>query len=313
MFMFLLAGCGEKAVETSSTKSVPHENRWGIYSLDLSTENIDLIYSGADQLTGLRLNNDGDRFVFSRKSDTGEAIDTSEEIMSLNVDGTDLVQLTDDENMDTYPAWSDDGGLIYFLSFSDKDLDIYVMNADGSGERMFFDSGSHDADVHAVGDKIVFTSGSKIWIMNHDGTDAVSLTDPARAGEWGNAVLPFGDYDPRLSPDGGAIVFERLENDDTVHGNYNLFLVNPDGTGEVRLTDNGYTQGLASWSNSGDRLVYVVSAMGEAGKYDLYMMDGDGSNNHDIMPDYAPPGFLAHSAVFSEDDSMIYLIGEWWS
>ncbi|MCJ7832385.1 MAG: hypothetical protein MUP92_02940 [Actinobacteria bacterium] len=40
--------------------------------------------------------------------------------------------------------------------------------------------------------------------MDSDGSDARPITDPPRVGEWGNAVLPFGDYDPRISPDGTA-------------------------------------------------------------------------------------------------------------
>lgn len=58
--------------------------------------------------------------------------------------------------------------------------------------------------------------------------------------------------------------------------------------------------------------MYVVSAIGEAGKYDLYMMKADGSGNADIPPDYFPPQFLVHAAVFSVDDSKLYFIGEWW-
>jgi hypothetical protein len=41
-------------------------------------------------------------------------------------------------------------------------------------------------------------------------------------------------------------------------------------------------------------------------------MNSDGTNNRDITPDYFPNDFLCHSAVFSNDDSVIYFIGEWW-
>jgi len=91
--------------------------------------------------------------------------------------------------------------------------------------------------------------------MNSDGTNARRVTDPPRAGEWGDAVLPFGDYDPRISPDGSRVVFERLVDDSTQYGNYDLFMVNLDGSSEIRLTENGWTQGLVSWSNDGQTLV----------------------------------------------------------
>jgi Tol biopolymer transport system component len=149
-------------------------------------------------------------------------------------------------------------------------------------------------------------------MIGSDGTDATQITNPPRAGEWGEANLPFGDYDPRLSPNGDLIVFERLEDDTSRHGNYNLFTVKVDGTQETRLSENGYSQGLASWSHSGDRIVYVVSAIKDEGKYDIYMMNKDGSDNQLITPDYFPEEFLCHSPIFSLDDSMIYFIGEWW-
>ena len=129
---------------------------------------------------------------------------------------------------------------------------------------------------------------------------------------WGNANLPFGDYDPRLSPDGSKLVFERLLNDSSIHGNYDIFIVNSDGTGETRLTYTGYSQGLASWSHSGDKIVYIVAAIGTEGKYDMYIMNYDGTDSRNITPDYFPSNFLCHSPIFSPDDSEILFIGEWW-
>jgi len=306
IILLIITGCA------TEKKEVVQEERFGIYSLDLTTEKIDLIYTSSDKITGLRLNNNGDKFVFSAKY-SDETIDTTEEIMSVDIDGTNLVKLTDNEYLDAYPEWSSDDKQIYFLSMRDNILSIYSMNIDGSEETLLYNSGYHDADVDNVGEKIVFTSESKIWIMDDDGSNVKALTNPSKRGEWGNAVLPFGDYDPRLSPDKSKVIFSRLDNDETVHGNYNLYLINSDGTEETQLTNNGYTQGLSSWSHSRDKITYVVSAMGDQGKYDIYMMNSDGTNNQDIMPSYVPANFLANHPVFSKDDSKIYFIGEWWS
>jgi Tol biopolymer transport system component len=192
------------------------------------------------------------------------------------------------------------------------DLDIYRMNVQGADEQILYDSGSHDADVDWMGDKIVFTTGSRIWLMQSDGTHAVQVTNPPRAGEWGNANLPFGDYDPRFSPDGSKIVFERLEDDQSPHGNYNIHIVNSDGSGERRLTDTGYSQGLASWSQAGDKIIYLVSAVDGVGQYDIYVSNADGTANHNVTPDYFPADFLCHAAVFTGGDSKILFIGQWW-
>ena len=110
------------------------------------------------------------------------------------------------------------------------------MDADGGNIHEVYDSGDHDSDLHCSGGKLAFTRDSQIWIMNEDGTGAAQVTDPPRADEWGDAVLPFGDYDPNLSSDGSRIVFERMVDDATTHGNYNLYVINTDGSGETAVT-----------------------------------------------------------------------------
>lgn len=300
------SGC----LDNEEKDTVPHGERWGIYSLDLSSEKSTLIFDCPDHLSSLTLSNDGKKFAFSRF--VGGSDQQDEEIAILNLDGSGYRQLTDNDIIDTYPAWSPDDNSLAYLSFRDT-MDIYEMSLLGeSSTNLLYDSGSHDADIDWVGGKIAFTANSSIWLMNSDGTGPTRLTSPPRAGEWGSVNLPFGDYDPRISPDGSKVVFERLEDDDSAHGNYDIYVVNSDGTGENALTETGYSQGLVSWSHSGDRMIYIVSAIGSEGKFDLYSVNPDGSDNKDITPSYFPPEFLIHSAIFSSDDTKVFFIGEWW-
>jgi TolB protein len=289
---------------------VPYQERWGIYELDPQTGSVNLVYTTFQKITTLRLNGAGDAFVFSQRIDGDEFAD--EEICTIGVDGTGFRRLTHNDYMDVYPAWSPDGSRIAFLSWPLETLDIYVMDSDGVNQELLYDSGFHDADIHWRGDKIAFTRNSQIWVMDEDGTGATQLTDHPRAGEWGSAVLPFGDYDPRISPDGGKIVFERMVDDASPHGNYDLFCVNLDGSGVAAITDTGWTQGLAVWSSSGDELVYSVSAVGAEGRYDIYAVNSDGTDMRDLTSELFPQGFLAHCPLFSPDDSKIYFVGEWW-
>ena len=174
------------------------------------------------------------------------------------------------------------------------------MDADGDNIVEVYDSGFHDSDLHSSNGKLVFTRNSQIWIMNEDGTELVQIIDPLRAVEWGDAVLPFGDYDPNLSPDGSRIVFERLVNDETTHGNYDIYLINVDGTEEFAITDRGYSQGIPVWSHSGEQIVFVVGTIGNEGKFDIYIMDSDGSENRNITPEYFPAEFLCHHPPYSQ-------------
>lgn len=311
LMSMVFAGCSAGDVGESSARTVPREEGWGIYALDLATDEVGLIYSSAGEISGLRLSNSGKRFAFSQKID-GDGEEHAE-ICTIGVDGSEFKRLTDNEFWDIYPAWSADDSQIAFLSFADTDLDIYVMDRNGSNVRLLYDSGAHDADIDWRGDRIVFTTRSQMWSMRSDGGDPVQITDPPRAGKWGKANLPFGDYDPRFSPDGAQIVFERLEDDISPHGNYNIYVANADGSGETTITTTGYSQGLASWSHAGDRIAYVVAAIGIEGQYDLYVMNADGTGNQNVTPDYFPADFLCHTPVFSVDDSKILFVGQWWA
>jgi Tol biopolymer transport system component len=103
-----------------------------------------------------------------------------------------------------------------------------------------------------------------------------------------------------------------MVDDASPHGNYDLFCVNIDGSGEEALTDTGWTQGMAVWSSSGEELVYLISAIGTEGRYDIYTMNSDGTDMRDLTSELFPQGFLAHCPLFSPDDSKIYFVGEWW-
>ncbi len=291
---------------------VPHEEVWGIYELDLTNLAVRLIYSTQEEIqsSALRLNSTGNKLVFAQK--VNGSADTDLEIFSIGYDGNDLRRITDNGYWDLYPVWSPKGDRIAFLSQRETDLDIYVMDVDGSNVQKLYDSGTHDADIDWADNTIVYTSDFVICRMNSNGTANKQVTNPSGEGEWGQANLPKGDYDPRLSRDGKRIVFERLEDNNNPNGGYNLFIINTDGTGETRFTDNSYSQGIANWSHKGDKVVYVVAAIEGEGKYDMYIINSDGTGNHNITPSYFPSDFLCYSPTFSSDDSKILFIGRWW-
>ncbi len=310
MSLLFFAGCSKDETTSNDDKTVPHEERFGIYMLDLVTEDVEFLYSSTKKLSSLILNNSETKFAFSMKIE-GDT-DQDEEICILDLDKRNFQRLTTNNFMDIYPAWSPDDSTIAFLSWREDDLDIYKMKADGENQELIYDSGSHDADIDWVGDKIVYTQDSQIWSINSDGSESVQITDPENAGVWGDAILPFGDYDPRLDQDGSKIAFERLVDDVSPHGNYDIFVIDIQGTNEINLTNNGYTQGFANWSHAGDKIVFLVTAIGAEGQYRLYMMNSDGTDYRDITPAYFPDIFLCHAPVFSNDDSKLYFLGEWW-
>jgi len=81
---------------------------------------------------------DGSRIAFVDYGDTG----SYGEIVSINPDGTDPRPLTR-TGSDTVPAglaWSPDGRRIAFSSSHDGDDEIYVVNADGTGQTQLTDN-----------------------------------------------------------------------------------------------------------------------------------------------------------------------------
>jgi TolB protein len=70
---------------------------------------------------------DGSRVAFARRDD----IFHKNEIYVMNVDGSNLTQLTFFDGTDDEPGWSPDGSKIVWQ----RECDIWVMNADGSDQQ----------------------------------------------------------------------------------------------------------------------------------------------------------------------------------
>lgn len=69
------------------------------------------------------------------------ARDGNWEVYRVNIDGSGLKRLTNNNAQDGLPTWSPDGTSIAFVSNRDGVWAIWVMNADGSNQRKLFDLG----------------------------------------------------------------------------------------------------------------------------------------------------------------------------
>jgi Tol biopolymer transport system component len=98
-------------------------------------------------------------------------------------------------------------------------------------------------------------------------------------------VLPEGAHviGPVPSPDGSRIAYVATE----VEGEgSDIFVVNRDGTGQVKLTSTLGTDDNPSWSPDGTKIAYRSYRDGRQG--DIWVMDADGSNAVNITPDPLP-------------------------
>ena len=62
----------------------------------------------------------------------------------MNIDGSNLRQITNNRARDGSPAWSPDGKQLAFASDRDGDYELYVMSVDGSNVRQLTDNDVND-------------------------------------------------------------------------------------------------------------------------------------------------------------------------
>ena len=121
-------------------------------------------------------------------------------------------------------------------------------------------------------------------IMSHDPTRAAS-----------------GNHHPSWSPDGNRIAFDSNRD-----GDHEIYVMNVDGTNQVRLTDNPANDLVPTWSEDG-RSIYFQSDRGE-----IYEVDVDDPVEPRLRPEGRPPTLSPDGswrlAVAQTDDNLeIYL------
>lgn len=198
------------------------------------------------------------------------------DIYIADVDGSHAKRLTDNPKYDAEPVVSPDGKQIVFGSQRDGDFDIYSMNSDGTNVRRLTDRVGYDGGpwFSPDGTKVVWrawypeSSAEKaqwkdcmeknyivavpldIWVMNSDGTGKKLLVRNG-ATNWA----------PSWHPDGKRIVFSSNKDDwrediKAFGHNFELYIINLDGTGLERLTYNTTFDSFPMFSPDGSKLAF---------------------------------------------------------
>ncbi len=304
-------------------------------------DSADLIYKALSNITQLTFEGDNGEAYFS--SDGKQLIYQSnrggeqcDKIWTMNIDGSAKRRVSPDHGAHTCSFFFPGAEEIVFASTSHLEGDcppkpeyssrtrytwplhpysIYKASADGSNLQRLTHNRYYDAEpiISADGNRIVFGSQRErdfdVYIMNADGSGVQRLTDTVGY-----------DGGPWFSPDATKIVWrawhpqtedEKAQWRDSMQNHYitstplDLWVMNADGSGKVRLTDNGATNWAPSWHPDGRRIIFSSNmddwrddyqAFGH--NFELYMIELDGSGlrrlTHntvfDSFPMFSPDG-----------------------
>jgi Tol biopolymer transport system component len=124
------------------------------------------------------------------------------------------------------------------------------------------------------------------------------------------------DTAPTVSPDGRQIAYMSRNS-----GYWQVNVVNADGTGLRRLTDDWYWNGLPTWSPDGRYILFVSSRdenwpdnfqLSENSQFRLWVMDADGGNQRPLddvtfRVDGVPAGVPAEQVGGWIEERMVWL------
>lgn len=248
-----------------------------IYSMNSDGSNIMRIADNSFFEVQPDVSQDGKKILCSIHYSPGQVkeIDSGWEIAVMDIDGTNHMRLTDNDFLDFGAHWNHDGSKIVYVSDSahrtNEDiennilpqLDIYIMNANGTGKKQL--TQGNVGDVYADPsfsstdtDKILFIhsqglSGNfDLYVMDVDGNNKRLILQ-------NNDVL-LAINDPMFSPNDEFIIFEaKIREDQYDNRIYNIFTVNVYGSDLIRIIeDDGESDVLPQISSDGKKICYYT-------------------------------------------------------
>jgi len=210
---------------------------------------------------------------------------SSSTIELINADGSGRQTLAGG----TDPAWSPDGAQIGFTWYFEavfpygggkatKIYQVYTIKSDGSNQTQLAPDSAYNymGSWSPDGNSIVFTrftpalGNEEIFVMAADGTVAsrVRLTENG-----------LRNGHPAWSHSGAKIAFEGWQEPHSA-----IYTMNPDGSGQTRLTSGTADDLCPAWSPDDSRIAFTSN---RDGYFQIYLMNADGSGQVRIKSDFS--------------------------
>jgi Tol biopolymer transport system component len=266
----------EKIVISHSGKTIlfVHNSQdffYELYSVNIDGTKLTLIDRANRYLGSADWTLDDSKIIYSKNR--SESSDDNDLIL---YDFTTKEKVTLTESGNNYSAkFSPDNKIVYSQE-NNMSSGIYLMNIDGSNKQLIFpDAGN---PVWSPGGKrIAYIStgdlGSpQIFIACADGSNSRQLTKSYQA-NWDSGFPNFGNYNPQWSLDGKKIVYQSDVND----GLPEIYIMNSDGSNQVRLTNTDRRNEHPVISSDGEHIIFT-SNRDLNYNFDIFEMNLDGKN-----------------------------------
>lgn len=209
-------------------------------------------------------------------------------IYRANLDGSNLRPLIRRQGYQAETTVSPDGRYLVFTGSFDGDLEIYRADLNGSkitrltneigydggpfvswdGKHIVYRRGIYTSDeekaeyLNLLSKNLVRPNRLEIWIMDADGRNKRQVTR-----------LGCASFAPFLHPDNRRIIFSSNYGDPKGR-EFDLFMINVDGTGLTRITHTPEFDGFPMFDRTGSKLVWSSNRHGATrGETNVFLAD----------------------------------------